>query len=136
MAYKYSRSRPITVGGQVILNQVTTDLVTTTVVTAQSTILNRLNISSSYDLNYTHYFIGIDTVNASSSITVNLPQASGSTAGRSYVIKDEGGNADVNNIIIQASGSDTIDGLNAVYIESPYASMNVYTDGVSKWFIY
>ena len=43
---------------------------------------------------------------------------------------------DINNIIIQASGSNTVDGFNAVYIESPYASMNVYTDGISKWFIY
>lgn len=136
MAYKYSKAKAVVLGSETIINQVTTGLVSSSVIAAQSTIMNRLNTSASYELNFTHYFIGIDTLNATGSVTVYLPSASGSIAGRSYVIKDEGGAADINNIIIQASGSNTVDGFEAVYIESPYASMNVYTDGVSKWFIY
>jgi hypothetical protein len=136
MAYKYSKTKKLDLGTGVGVNHVTTTVLSSSVLSTQSTILNRLNTSSSYVLQYTHHFIGVDTVNATSSITITLPSASGSTAGRSYVIKDEGGAADINNIIIQASGSNTVDGFNAVYIESPYASMNVYTDGVSKWFIY
>lgn len=137
MSYKYSKSKAIALGGETLINQVTTGLMSASVISAQSTVLNRLNLSSSYSLNYSHYFIGVDTVAASSSINVVLPSASGSTAGRSYVIKDEGGNAEVNNIILQTTGSDTIDGSReSIIIDSPYASLNVYTDGISKWFIY
>lgn len=133
MAYKYSKTKST---APAAVNQLSTTILSSSVVTAQSTVLNRLNTSASYDLQYTHHFIGVDTFNATSSITIRLPSASGSIAGRSYVIKDEGGAADINNIIIQASSSNTVDGFNTVYIESPYASMNVYTDGISKWFIY
>lgn len=136
MSYKYSRSRTTALGTETIINKVSTGLLTASVVSAQSTILNRLATSSSYDLNYSHYFIGVDTLNATSSVVIKLPSASGSISGRSYVIKDETGGAETNNIIIQVSGSDTLDGESNVTIESPYASLNVYTDGISKWFIY
>lgn len=136
MSYKYSKSRATVLGTETIINQVSTGLLTASVVSAQSTILNRLATSSSYDLNYTHYFIGVDTLNATGNVTILLPSASGSIAGRSYVIKDETGGAEINNIIIQVSGSNTLDGETTVTIESPYASLNVYTDGISKWFIY
>lgn len=136
MSYKYSKSRSTVLGTETIINQVSTGLLTASVVAAQSTILNRLATSSSYSLNYSHYFIGVDTLNATGNVTISLPSASGSIAGRSYVIKDETGGAETNNIIIQVSGSDTLDGESTVTIESPYASLNVYTDGLSKWFIY
>lgn len=136
MSYKYSKSKAVVLGSETLINQVSTGLLTASIVSAQSKILNRTLISSSYDLKYTSYFIGVDTQNATASITINLPLASGSISGRTFLIKDETGNCDNNNIILQPSGSDTIDGQSFITIESPYASLNLYTDGLSRWFIY
>jgi len=136
MSYKYSKARALTLGTETITNQVSTGLLTASVISAQSTILNRVSISSSYQLNYSHYFVGVNTLAATSSITLSLPNASGSISGRSYVIKDETGGAETNNIILNAISGNTIDGETSIIIESPYASLNIYTDGNSKWFIY
>ncbi len=136
MAYKYSKSKPVVFGGETLMNQVTTGLISASVLSAQSTILNRLCISSSYNLDYNNYFIGVDTLSATSSVVITLPMASTSLSGRSYVIKDESGNAETNNIILQPIGSDTIDGHSCVIVDSPYSSLNIYTDGGNKWFIY
>ena len=136
MSYKYSKARSLTLGTETITNQVSTGLLTASVISAQSTILNRVCVSSSYQLNYSHYFVGVDTLAATSSITLSLPNASGSVSGRSYVIKDETGGAETNNIILNAISGNTIDGETSITIESPYASLNIYTDGSTKWFIY
>jgi len=136
MSYKYSKARALTLGTETITNQVSTGLLTASVISAQSTILNRVSISSSYQLNYSHYFVGVNTLAATSSITLSLPNASGSISGRSYVIKDETGGAETNNIILNAISGNTIDGETSIIIESPYASLNIYTDGSNKWFIY
>jgi hypothetical protein len=136
MSYKYSKGRALTLGTETITNQVSTGLLTASVIFAQSTILNRVSISSSYQLNYSHYFVGVNTLAATSSITLSLPNASGSISGRSYVIKDETGGAETNNIILNAISGNTIDGETSITIESPYASLNIYTDGSTKWFIY
>ena len=136
MSYKYSKGRALTLGTETITNQVSTGLLTASVISAQSTILKRVSISSSYQLNYSHYFVGVNTLAATSSITLSLPNASGSISGRSYVIKDETGGAETNNIILNAISGNTIDGETSITIESPYASLNIYTDGSTKWFIY
>ena len=136
MSYKYSKARALTLGTETITNQVSTGLLTASVISAQSTILNRVCVSSSYQLNYSHYFVGVDTLAATSSITLSLPNASGSISGRSYVIKDETGGAETNNIILNAISGNTIDGETSITIESPYSSLNIYTDGSTKWFIY
>ncbi len=136
MSYKYSKSKQLVLGTETLINQVSTGLLTASVMSVNSTILNRVTTSSSYEMNYTHYFIGVDTINATGSVYLNLPSATGSLAGRSYVIKDETGAADQNNIYIQVSGSDSIDGESLIILESPYSSVNVYTDGISKWFVY
>lgn len=136
MSYKYSKSKAAILGTEVLINQVSTGLLTASVVSAQSTILNRICISSSFNLNYQHYFIGVDTIAATGSVNIYLPSASGSISGRSYVIKDETGGAETNNIIINTTNDDTIDGETSIIVESPYASLNFYTDGSSRWFIY
>ena len=52
------------------------------------------------------------------------------------MVKDESGLASASSaVILNPSGSQRIDGAPAVYVESPYGSVLVYTDG-SNWFIY
>lgn len=136
MAYKYSKSRSTALGPQTFMNKVSTGLVSASVIMVDSKILNRTYISSSFQVNHSNYFIGVDTIAATSSVTVFLPYASGSVSGRTYMVKDESGNCNNNFIIIQPTNGDTIDGLENVVLDSPYASLNVYTDGISKWFIY
>jgi hypothetical protein len=52
------------------------------------------------------------------------------------LVKDESGLASSNiPITLNPSGSQTIDGAPAIYVESPYGSVLLYTDG-SDWFIY
>lgn len=136
MAYKYSKSKAVVLGTDAIINQVSTGLLTASIISAQSKILNRIVISSSYDLQFTNYFIGVDSIAATGNVTIQLPLASGSVCGRTLAIKDECGNCNQNNIIVQTSGSDTIDGHSNVVVDSPYASLNLYTDGFSRWFIY
>jgi hypothetical protein len=75
-------------------------------------------------------------VSASAALQIRLPAASGFTAGQYFTIKDEAGNANSNNITILTSGADTIDGTNSIILESPYAAVNIYSDGSSKFFIY
>lgn len=75
-------------------------------------------------------------VTASSAVEIRLPSAANYSAGQYFTIKDESGTADVNNITILASGSQTIDGVSSILLESPYAAVNMYSNGVDKFFIY
>lgn len=136
MSYKYSKGKNKTIGAQTFSNQVETGVITSEISKTDSQILKRIAVTASCALEYSQYFVGVVTTNVTSSIIISLPIASGSTSGRTYVIKDEGGVADINNIIISASSIDTIDGETNITIESPYSSLNIYTNGVSKWFIY
>lgn len=136
MAYKYSKSKPTVLGETAPMNVINTQLVSASILLADSKILNRISISSSFYINHSNYYIGVDTQNATGSVVVYLPRASGSVSGRTYTIKDESGNCNNNLIIVEPTNGNTIDGLNNVILDSPYASLNVYTDGVSRWFIY
>ena len=95
--------------------------------------LSRRETNSSITLSTTDYYIGVDTANNPVSLT--LPGAQSLNNGQTYVVKDEGGAASTNNITIQASGSETIDGQNSVILESPYASIQLYCNGVNKFYI-
>jgi len=136
VSYKYSKGKNKTIGNQTFSNQIETGVVVSEITKTDSQILKRIAVTASCALEYSQYFVGVITTNVTSSIIISLPIASGSTSGRTYVIKDEGGVADINNIIISASSIDTIDGETNVTIESPFSSLNIYTNGVSKWFIY
>ena len=136
MGYKTFKSIPKMVGDQQVTNRVKADYFESTLVKVDGLIVNRTIVSSSYVIKRTEYFIGVDTLNATGSIKISLPYASGSVNGRTYIIKDEGGMAETKPIIIDTLNGDTIDGEDTVIIESPYASVNIYTDGNSRWFIY
>ena len=75
-------------------------------------------------------------VNATASLQITLPAASGFDAGQYFTIKDEAGNANTYNIKVTASAADTIDGASSFVIESPYAAVNIYSNGTNKFFIY
>ena len=75
-------------------------------------------------------------ISASAPLSLKLPSAGGYSAGQYFTVKDEAGNCNIHNITIFASGSQTIDGDSTILLESPYAAINLYSDGTSKFFIY
>ncbi len=78
--------------------------------------------------------VGVAQLTASAVLT--LPDASALENGQIFVIKDEAGNPPNHTITITTQGSDTIDGVTSVILESAYAAVNVYTNGTNKFFIY
>ena len=90
-------------------------------------------VSSDYTVSTTDYYIGVDTGN--STVKLTLPVANQMLDGQTFIVKDEGGVANVNHITISGSASDTIDGQNTVILESPFASIQLYCNGTNKFFI-
>lgn len=68
------------------------------------------------------------------SVQLLLPKIS-DVGQRDLRIKDEEGNADLNNITIIASGSDLIDGSSTIILDRNYIAIGLYNDGVSNWYI-
>jgi hypothetical protein len=96
--------------------------------------LSRATTNATLTASTKSYYIGVDSTN--NIVDVRLPSASLLLDGQTYVVKDEGGNANSNNITILASGAETIDGANSIVLESPYASVQLYCNGSNKYFIY
>lgn len=92
-------------------------------------------VADNYTIQDIDYLIGIQSDTLTSSITLTLPDASGLLNGQTFVIKDEGGAANAHPVTIICSGSDIIDGLNSVVLESPYAAVQLYCNGLNKYFI-
>ena len=96
-------------------------------------VFKRQQITSTMTASVADYFIG---VSASSAIIIQMPGAQTLSSGQMFIIKDEGGNAGNYNITIKSSGSQTIDGETSIILESPFSSINLYTNGSDKFFIY
>jgi hypothetical protein len=96
--------------------------------------LNRVAVSSHVTASKNDYYLGVDTT--STAVDIRLLNAAVLDSGQTYVVKDEGGNANNNNITIRTSGSQTIDGQNLVILISPHASIQIYCNGADKYFIY
>ena len=75
-------------------------------------------------------------VSGTAAINIRLPSADAFSAGQYFTVKDESGAANTKNITILAAGSDTIDGNSSIVLESPYAAVNLYSNGSDKFFIY
>jgi len=90
--------------------------------------------TDNYTISTTDYFVGVNT--SDGAITLTLPSANATTSGQTWIIKDEGGVAHTNNVTVSRAGSDTIDGQNTIVLESPYASVQLYCNGVNKYFVY
>ena len=96
-------------------------------------VYNRSLVSGNYSLSARDYYLGVDT--SQNPVSLTLPSASLLETGQTFVVKDEGGSANTNNITIQVSDSDLIDGQNSVILESPFASIQLYCNGTDKFFI-
>ena len=80
---------------------------------------------------YAIYFINTST----SAITINLPAIS-AVSDRVYIFKDISGNAEVNNITIVPSGTNTIEGLNVGKIyQTNFGGWTLISDTVSGWWM-
>lgn len=107
---------------------------------AGSTFLNgalvhkRTTVTGDYLISTTDYYVCANT--SGGALKLTLPQASTTTSGQTFIIKDEGGVANTNPITVSGSSSDQIDGENTIVLESPYAAISIYCDGVSKYFVY
>lgn len=100
-------------------------------------VVKRTTTSGNLTISSAQYIIGVDTANATASITLSLPNASTLSDGQMFVIKDEGGMADSRTITISCSTSgQTIDGDAIILIESPHSAINIYSNGLNKYFIY
>jgi len=95
----------------------------------------RVSTSTNYTIQSQDYYIGVDTANNAEGITIGLPNASAIASGQTFIIKDEGGQANLKNITVDAAGTDNIDGENQVVLVSPYASIQLYCNGSNKFFI-
>jgi hypothetical protein len=93
---------------------------------------NRTIVSSSYQVLSSDYFIGIQ---ATENLTITLPDASSLQNGQIMVIKDEDETADIYSITINAKQNQLIENRQALNFVSTGASITIYTDGVSKFFI-
>jgi hypothetical protein len=87
-------------------------------------------VTGSLTLNNTHNNVNVDAT--SGSITVYLPTASGLR--REYTIKKIDSTA--NNVVIDASGSEVIDGSLTKTLSAQYASATIYADSANlKWWV-
>ena len=96
-------------------------------------VYGRRQITSTATASSLDVLIGIS---ASSAIELRLASAGDYNNGQYFTIKDEAGNAQTYNITVKASGSQTIDGQSSIVLESPFVSINLYSNGVDKFFIY
>ena len=74
------------------------------------------------------------THTATAAVTINLRAAATAGDGAWLKIVDAGGNAGTNNVTIDGSGSETINGAETFVISADYAAVEIYTDG-SNWFV-
>ena len=118
-------------GGGIGISATSTEITIST--TASSGIFSRRVVSTTITASSGDYYVGLS---ASSNLIVQLLDASSLVAGQTLVIKDEIGTAESYTLEIKANGAQTIDGETSVFLESPYGALNLYTDGVSKYFIF
>ena len=79
----------------------------------------------------TYSYLNVDTT---TSVQITLPQASGVSDGRFYVIKDITGLASTNNVTIVPNGTDEIDGDNSNYVlDTNYGEITFVSNGADEF---
>jgi hypothetical protein len=86
------------------------------------------SISIDYTPSNTDVVISVETNTATASVEITLPLAYGE-AGRLLVIKDGGGNASTNNILVSPQSPDTMDGKNSLLMQTDYGSVFLIATG-------
>jgi len=87
----------------------------------------------------THTILASDTyitlkVNTTAARTINLPAASGVSAGRYYIIQDVSGQSETNAITLVRNGSDTIENVGGNFsLEIDNGVWEIESDGLSNW---
>ena len=100
-------------------------------------VVNRTSVSGNITLTPAQHVVGVDTQAATASLILHLPDAATLSNGQVYIVKDEGGMADINTITISCSvDGQTLDSYSQILIESPYSAINIYCNGLDKYFIY
>jgi hypothetical protein len=84
-------------------------------------------LTSNYIASVGDYYIGLNGARE-----VTLPSGSLVQIGRSYIVKDEAGNASATSVILQASGSDMIDGNSNVVMALNNISLTIIWTG-TRW---
>lgn len=80
-------------------------------------------VTGDYTVTADDYFMAV--LNTDAPRTITLPLAANIANGRTFIIKDESGGAGTNNITIQATNPDTIDGLAGKLINGNRGSITV-----------
>ena len=99
----------------------------------------RQHYSSSAHIAYTlaayDSIVGISNTNY---VSVTLPSAATAGPGKILIIKDESTSTrpESNKIAVSASGGQTIDGQPTYSLSGDSPALTIYSNGVSKWFIY
>ena len=95
--------------------------------TSYNSFTANFSVSASYD------FIGINT--SGSVVTGSLLAANAYSAGQRLVFKDIEGSGSTNNLVIEPSGSQTIDGASVAKIKVNYGSITIASDGSGAFYI-
>mgnify|MGYP003132415417 CR=1 FL=1 len=93
--------------------------------------LNSRDISGTYNVLGSDFLLAVNS--SGDEVTINLQSAS-NNAGRILIIKDETGQANVNNITINRNGSDMIDGQTSFTINTSRTAIILVSTG-STWLI-
>ena len=89
--------------------------------------------TASFNVLNTYDVVGMST--SGSVVTASLPGASSLSSGQRLVFKDVGGSGSVNNLVIEPSGSETIDGASTLKITNNWGAATIVSDGVGQYFI-
>jgi hypothetical protein len=91
--------------------------------------------TASFDVSEQSNIVTVNT-SGSSHITASLKAANVYESGARLVFKDVAGSASVNNIVIEPSGSETIDGSSTgIKIQSNYGAVTIASNGTDQFFI-
>lgn len=83
----------------------------------------RTNVTSDYTAQPYDYYIGVNGVG----VTITIPPGAGLVQGKTYVIKDESGQASINRITVTAP--DGIDGSTTITMVQSYMALTLFWTG-------
>lgn len=86
-----------------------------------------------YDVLATDYYIAVDST--ANPIDITLPDAANLEAGHTFIIKDQTGASQTNNIKISARNLDLIDDQNYLILESPHSAIQLFCNGIDRFLI-